>query len=344
MARLLSTRRPGAASFLRDGAGVAARNFRTVGFVWLVFFVLSIVAVLPAWRWWNGAMALSLEADRMLEGVSLTVLKELGHYDRSPAGAIAAAGTAGAALLALLLNPLLAIGVIAVLAERAPGPVVPRLLAAGARRYWPSFRAMLYTALLGGLTLGILAGIGSGLVVMLVDRGAALEVLVLGAGQLIAVALVVGYFTAVLDVARIRLVLADSRAALAAVVRAIGFTLRHLPALTALGLVYGLLAAAIVAVFLWTRALTGSTWGGLAAALVLHQLAVLGRTWLRTALIGAELALVRARWPVPAVAPAIVPAPGPAAAFEPRVVPPQEPSRPAEPAAAPAGPLPGPIE
>lgn len=284
------------------GAGfrLDATHRRTATLTWLLTLLVALASAWPAWDWWAGALKYAPRGDVLAERVDLVVLKELVQFDRSSVFAMVDAALTAGLVLALLLSPLLAAGVLAVLAAPAPARVAPRFFDAGARYYWRFVRTLIYVGVIAGIVLAVTAGLGRLAIDAVSDRGlerAAVGVTVLSG---LAVALVAAFFTAVLDLARVRLVLTDSPRALAAAFRALGFAARHLGPLSGIGVAYVGLLLPIAAVLLWVRAsLPGNGWGWLAVAFLLQQVLSYVRLRLRVATMASELALARQYWEAP---------------------------------------------
>jgi hypothetical protein len=311
---------------LAVGVGAAVRHGRIVLLVWFVFLALALVAALPVWSWWRDALQHAIDGDRLLGSTGLAVLKELSHYDRTATFGMALAAMGGAALVSLLLNPLIAGGLIGVLLSDAR-PAGPRFFETGARCYGPLLRALIVAGLLGLFVVGAVSMVFDALGSAAADRGASMMSLLVSVLQLIAIGLLAGFFTAVLDVARIHLVRASSRRAVAAVFGALRVVLRRLPAFAAIGGVFLVALIALAALTLGVSSrLPGDGWPVVLAAVVLQQLFSLGRTALRTAVLGTEMALMPVDVPVPQPAPVEAPEPeSPVVVPAPVAAPPPEP-------------------
>ena len=80
------------AGFRRDPAH---RRAALIAFV--LTFIIALVSVWPAWRWWAAALEYAPRGDSLIDRVDLVVLKELVQFDRSSAfGMTGAALSAGA--------------------------------------------------------------------------------------------------------------------------------------------------------------------------------------------------------------------------------------------------------
>ena len=298
----------GTVTSAREAVRVGLAGARTftllVAFVWAVLLVVSLTAVWPAWRWWSAALGPSLEADRLLAGLDLAVIKELSHYDRTETFGLVRAMAVGAMALALLLNPLFAAGFIGVLIDRPSRSTVQAFLARGARHYGPFLRALLLTVAIAGAVAAIVFPISSAALEAVARSGSELSTLGAGAAAIVLATLIAAFFVAVLDVARVRLAIDESRSALRAVRSALVFVPRHLGRFAGVGLAYGVLLAALTVVVFGLKGLlpTPDSWGTIAAGALLAQALGFGRLWLRTSTLASELELVRMASVVPVVA------------------------------------------
>jgi hypothetical protein len=287
---------------LEDARGV----FRLVLVVWAVLLGVSLIAVWPAWRWWSDALGHSVEADRLLFGIDLPLIKEVVQYDRTGALRMTAQGALAAAVFAALLNPLFTGGLLATIAQKPPRATVQALVANGVRWYGPCLRAFILTAIVALVVLSAVTAVTTPAFSAVAETDSEATSIGLAVAQAAAMALLVAFFVAVLDVARARLILDDSRRAVAAVRQALLFVPRHLVRFAGLGLAYLSLTIALAAVVLAFLALLpnrpvsgcwlcAGSWTTIALGAALWQVFALGRLWLRTALIASTFALVEAR-------------------------------------------------
>jgi hypothetical protein len=291
---------------------------RATAIVFLVTFIVAIVSVWPAWRWWSAALEYAPRGDSLIDRVDLVVLKELVQFDRSSAFGMTGAALSAGAVLALLLNPLLAGGVFGLLAVGSPRAGARAFFDEGVRVYWRFARALLYVGGFGLLVAGVVAGAATLVIDAVSDRG--LERLVVGLWvvRVVTLVLVAAFFTAVLDLARARMLLADSRRALAASMEALACAVRRIGELARIGLAYAGLLLPAAALIIWLRVnLPGGEWGWLVVAFLLQQLLAWVRIWLRVATLASLLAIARVHWAAPALAPPLPPQAAPSSpAFE----------------------------
>lgn len=296
MAGILTASPAGAATAIRSGLALARRHWPLVTLVWALFAIVALLAAWPVWSWLLKALAYSPEGDRLLSGINLALLKELGHYDRSPTAAVATSGLGIAALVALLLNPFVAGGLIDVML-REPAPQegrIARFFERGARHYGPMLRVlvtagigMLLVASLTSATIGRLAELAG-------DRGASYAQLVLIAVRLACAVAIFAFGGFVIDLARGMLVRSGSRRAVPAVVAAAGLAFRRFLPVAAILIAFGALFVLLATVTLGLQAiLPGTGWPTIATGVVLQQLFAIGRTWLRAGSLGAALTLLQ---------------------------------------------------
>jgi hypothetical protein len=273
-----------------------------------VTLAVALASAWPAWRWWSSALAYAPAGDTLVTRLDLVVLKELVQFDRSSAFGMAGAGLMAGLVLAVLLNPLLAGGTIALLADIGGGRYGSRFVGEGVRLYGRFLRALVYLGLPGVVLLQLVAAGFDPIVKAVSARGYELGASAMIALQVVVLAAVAAFVTAAIDLARIHLAIGDSRRVLAVSLQSIPFALRHLGALVRVGLAYAVLLLALALVVVFLRSLLPGGWGWLVLAVGLQQALSYARLRLRVATLASGLALVRARWPVPSAAPAAVPA------------------------------------
>jgi hypothetical protein len=229
--------------------------------------------------------------------MDLVVLKELVQFDRTSAFGMAGAGLAAGAVLALLLNPLLAGGVIGLLVRGEEKPDAARFFGEGARHYGRFLRTLLYVGAVAALVAAVVDGLGELVFTAVSARGLERAVVGVGLARALALVIVAAFFTAVLDLARVRLVLTGGGRPFAASLSAMGFAARHIGTLVRIGLAWLALFVPIAALVLWCRvSLPGGGWGSFAVALLLQQALSYARLRLRVATIASVLALARPHW------------------------------------------------
>jgi hypothetical protein len=285
---------PGA---IRVGLETAIRHVRLVTLVWVILLMVSLLAAAPVWRWLSSVLAHAPEGDRLLSGLDVSLLKELigGRWEVGIVRALAAM----VLLIAALLNPFMAGGVIGVLAYGDSRHIVPRFIQSGCRHYGPCFRALLMVYLLFG-ALAVLLTAALGVVVSRFEESQFHDPsLAAGIAGVFIIGCVVGLGTMVLDFARIALVADTSfRArfrASAAVRGALGTVVRRAWLVAGTGLAFLILFALAVAIYLGVRAaLPAMTWPLIALGIAVQQAFAFTRSWLRVGLIAAEMRMTAA--------------------------------------------------
>jgi hypothetical protein len=270
---------------------------------WALTLIVALVSVWPAWRWWTSALALAPRGDVLIDRVDLVVLKELVQFDRASTFGMVNAALAGGVLLALLLNPFVGGGVVGLLTGVPTGtPAARRFFEAGAGFYSRFVRTLLYVGLVGAAIAAIADALGTLAADALSDRGLERAAILAQVLRFVTLGLVVAFFTAVLDLARIRIARADSRHVLVACADALRLALRRLGALTRIGAVFfGLLAVVATAALTLRASLPGGGWLWLALAVLLQQALAYARLRLRVSTIAALAALAPAHaTPAPA--------------------------------------------
>jgi hypothetical protein len=272
--------RAGAALVLQRG-GVA------VLLAWGVVAGLTALAVAPAWAWWTRVLGHSIEAATLLGHPNTALIGEVSLEDPSAVRMIVTAA-ALAAVVAVLLNPFIAGGMLGAL-RRGPGERAGASFAAGGSRH---YGAMLRAMPIVWPIPAILA-VGLSVVPLVIIFGIGPS----GVGGVLSIALLVGIpavcltlGTALLDVVRVQIVRRDVGA-----LRAVASLSRIGPTgilrLLGASLVYAaLLALALTLLFAIRGWLAGDTWPSILAGLAVQQAHALGRTWLRGAWLASALA------------------------------------------------------
>jgi hypothetical protein len=279
----------GTATLQRAGWARAWRRGRGAAIAtWAIVAATAFVAIAPAWAWWSRTLSHRVEATQLLGYPSVSLLVELFRDDPSAARMIVAAALAGA-VVAFLLNPFLAGGMIGVLAwDGDPAERRARFAASGAAHYGPLFRAALLIWPVGAL--------GTALLVLVVGFGVGAAGLPVAFGLgAVGLALIGGATTTAMlvDLARTHVVYGQSRRALVAVVAALRVAVGHAAALLPLAIVFTLLFAAASAALVAARGtLSLDGWGTILAAVGVQQAHTLARVWLRSALLASELVVV----------------------------------------------------
>jgi hypothetical protein len=311
------TSRRTARQAIRFGIAQSLRNVRLVLLVWGVFLTLAWVAALPAWRWFDGVLSLAPEGDRLLSGLNIALLKELTHYDRSPVMDIALGSASTFFIIALILNPFVAAGILGVL-DSTPSPrvsgeragvkgVTRRFVGEGTRCYWPFARILLLVGILGaGVTMILTSGFEAASVAF-DERGWPRVSMWIDNLMLVMWLIVFGLSSLIVDVSRILMLRRDDGRAAAAVRLALSFVLRNAVSVVAIGCAFIVLLVAAIAIYnLIASGITPLSWALIVSTILLQQLFALARTTLRVGLLAALATLIDAREPRPIEPPADV--------------------------------------
>lgn len=273
-------------------------------FAW--YALLALVPALPAWRWWSGALGASPEAATVLKRFDMGVFLDL----------TAGKGISG---LGLLTGAAVAVGVVALLssafafggmlevlgASDDRRPFMHRFFRGGGHFFWRYVRLAILAA--AGLVLA--TGASSALMAAATAplRESEWEPAgYLGSAASVAVFVVVAaFFLLALDYARIRVSRDDSRSMLRAYASGVGFVLRRLFAVYGIALVILVFELALLLGYVAyeTNVPAAGSWAAIAVLFLVQQVVVLGRVFLRVALVGAERHFFDRVAPVPLPAP-----------------------------------------
>jgi hypothetical protein len=302
------------AAVTREGLGRALRVPRLAVVVWLVNLALAMAAGVPGWLALHSALGPLPATDAIGEGLSFSVVADLGEMRPGLLGGLGLSAL-GAAFLGLVLGAAVTGGLLEVLMSRDERPFAHRF-GYGAGRFFGRFaRAGLVAVVLGGLA-ALLAALPFALLGR-AARGSAWEPARLAAALATGLAAFLVFLLALLalDAARILIVRDDLRRvapALRSGFRVVlGRPIRWLGAWAVNALLVGLAAAAYLAL---SGALVPPSGPFLLALVLLQQAFALTRAGLRVALLGSEAGLVERLLPRPAEPPREVP-PGTAEAM-----------------------------
>ena len=287
-----------AAQALAAGLRTAASQRRVLVAVWLWHLLVGAAAALPMFTWLRNATAHRPAADVLVERWSFGMVAELLQYNQAPILEMLRSGALAAVALATVAAPLF---IALVLRSLAAGAMSTTDLGrAAVRVYWPLLCALLLgraIALVGialtALAFGSLvdplraslgqAGFWSGLA------------LLLAATTLVGMLLLTACDYALVDVAEgrgssaVRAWLRGARAALMYPFAALLLWAGAGVLLTLLLCLYGLVSAALPV----------GTMPLVVAGVLVQQSFMLGRTWLRVGLLGAERTVFLAVSPAP---------------------------------------------
>ncbi len=303
---------------VRVGVRDAWQQRGLVILVWALFLAAALLAVVPAWRWWNATLSFAPEGDRFLDGLNAALLQELSHYDRSPTWAIAFAPFSAYLLAMFVINPFVAGGILSAFSgadardavpdardaapdvrdtPRAPG-TWSRFFAAGARHYWVFLRLLLLASGLGVL-LGLLFVLVLLPIAGYVSHHNWEQPYLLVAAMFPVALTVVWWLTSLLlDVTRVRALHIGERRAWRALGGGLRFLWSNAGATLAVGLAFAVLTALTFGIYFFvSSSFTPKSWLAILLAIVWQQALSLTRTGLRTSMLAAECQLVTSREP-----------------------------------------------
>jgi hypothetical protein len=298
------------ASATRQGLAAARRNTRLVATLWLTNLALALAAAVPVLRAISDAIGLLPAADSLARAFSFGVIVDLSELRPGLVSFLrdAAFGVFG---LGLLVGLVASAGSLEVLTSDDDRPFAHRF-GRGAFRFFGRFLRLGVTTLVSAVVLTLLLAGPLFALSRYVRRESGSEWLALA--LLFAAVLVGGLALLVVllvqDAARILIVRADGHRVLRALRSAVVLVWRSSAAW--LG-AWAANAALLLVAFAVYLTLSGALPAGrlLVALVVLQQLFVLVRCWLRVALLGAEVALVPPPPEAPVPQPVVEPLPEP---------------------------------
>jgi len=269
----------------------AARAPRLAAVLWSLHLLFAVAAALPLGLFLFGALGHAPEGDRLLDGMTLDLFAILGRA-AGGFGALLGAGLATALLLVLLGNALASGGVLEALTSADPRPFLHRFGRGAGRFFWRFLRMGLVALPSAAVAAALLGGPLFYWRRRLEESGPETTRILLGLAGLALALLGIATVTMALDLARIRAVREDHRRPIRLFFR--WLWLVNTLAFSALLALYGLLASLVPV----------TTGAGIAALVVLQQLAMFGRALLRVALWAGELGVAgdlarRHRWGAP---------------------------------------------
>lgn len=302
------------ASSLASGLRAARREPCLALVIWALNLALALSAGAPGWAALADALGPLPGADVLAEGLSLSVIADLLELRPGLLTSLAYPALA-AAVLGLALGLAVSGGALEVLTCPRDTRSFAHRFGRGAGRFYGRF---LRLALAVGLVAAVAAALTAGPLLALQGRllrESGNEALTLGAALLAALAagLVVLLALLVQDAARVRVVREDARRVLPVLWQSARLVLGHPAKWLSVWAVNAVLVAGALAAYLALAAALGPgpapSAARLGALLLLQQLFVLTRSFLRVALLGAQVQLVSALRPLPPAAPQADPEP-----------------------------------
>jgi hypothetical protein len=290
---------------ITDGLRAAARHPKLVFLIWAWYGLLALVPALPAWTWWNAALGYSPEAASVLERFGLGVFLDLTRSQGVSGMGLLMGATAGMAVVAVVSSAFVFGGVLEVFGSDGDRrSFMHRFYRGGGHFFWRFIRL----AITAGICLVLVTGAVSAIMAAVTRAVSGSEWEPAGylaaLANAAAVALTAALFLLALDYARIRVARDDSRRMLKAYLGGLGFVLQRLFAVYGIGIAMLAALAAIMAAYLAyeTNAPAAGSWGAIAVLVLVHQVVVFGRVFLRVALVGAERHFYGTAMPAAAVA------------------------------------------
>jgi len=276
---------------IKDGLRSAARHPGLALLIWSWYGLLSLIPTLPAWTWWNAVLGYSPEAASVLKRFGLGVFLDLTRGGSVSGLSLLASATAAVAGVSLVSSAFVFGGVLEVLAsEDDRRSFMHRFFRGGGHFFWRYFRL----AIIAGVCLVLAAGAVSALMGVATKPLSESEWEPAGyLGGLASVAvflMVAALFLLGLDYARIRVSRDDSRSMLKAYASGLGFVVRRVAPAYGIAIAILICEVALVLIYLTyeTKAPAAGNWAAIVFLILFQQFVVLGRVFLRVALIGAE--------------------------------------------------------
>jgi len=288
---------------IRDGLRAAARHQKLTGLLWAWYGLLALVPALPVWRWWNQVLGASPEGAAVLKRFDLGVFLDLARTEGVGGLGLMSAAVAAAGAIALVSSAFAFGGILEVFgADGDRRSFMHRFFRGGGHFFWRFLRLAIMAGLGALLVTGALSALMTALTKPLVDSEWEPGWYLANAATVAIVLLSAALFLLALDYARIRVARDDARSMLKAYASALGFVLGRL--FTAYGIAVAFLTVETALVVLYlayeTNAPAAGTWPAIALLILLQQLVVLGRVFVRVAMVGAERHFYMTALPVPA--------------------------------------------
>jgi hypothetical protein len=276
---------------IRAGLRAAVRHPKLVGLVWVWCGLLALVPALPAWTWWSGVLGSSPEAASVLKRFDIGVFLDLTAGKGIDGFGLLTGAAVAVALVALVSSAFTFGGILETFGtEDDRRPFMHRFFRGGGHFFWRFVRL----AIIAGVCLVLATGAASALMAAAIAPMSESEwepaAYLGGVASIVVFLVVAALFLLALDYARIRVARDDSRRMLKAYASGLGFVLRRL--FSAYGIAVAILIFEVALVLGYiayeSHAPAAGTWGAITALVVVQQIVVVGRVFLRVALVGAE--------------------------------------------------------
>lgn len=266
---------------LASGHARTARTLRMQLLMWFTFLLLALVVAAPLPVFLQHRTALSLWADDLVKEFDAQWLMEAGRYFHAQPAAGFGFSLFFAALLAMLAQTFFAGGAIRLFTDEESRYSNKDFFRDCAFHFWRFFRLLLFAGLCYAAVLALNAALGR-MANKLWGEGMEARPLVYNARfRMVAVALLLVYVNAAMDVAKVRIVSENRRSAVGAGWWGLRFAARRYFHLLGLYAAAALLAVALFAVYRAGEEWLPRTVSGAFLLLVVAQIVSLARIRLR---------------------------------------------------------------
>lgn len=291
------------------GLRSAARHLKLLWLLWAWFGLLALVPAYPAWVWWAGVLGKSPESASILNRFDIGVLVDV-VAGKGISGVGLLNGAAAAAGLIALLSSAFAFGGMLEILGRGDDrrTFMHRFFRGGGHFFWRFFRLAIIAGVCVVVATGLVAAAQAGMNAISSESEWEPAGFLAAAASVVLFLVVAGLFLLALDYARIRVARDDSRSMLRAYAAAVAFVLRRAPAAYGIAVAILMIEVAIMAAYLAyeTIAPAAGNWGAIAVMFLAQQVVVVGRVFVRVALVGAERHFCETALPQPAPVAAVV--------------------------------------
>lgn len=309
------------------GLGLRAASKRPVliSLLWMINLALGLLAAIPAWTWWRDSFSYAPAADTLLNGFNFAAYFDLAHYNRSSVSSLLNVNVMALVIVAGVLGALLFGGTLEILRAGDSRPFMHRFFRGAGHFFWRFLRVTIYNAVGAAIVVGLVLAALAPLLKPLEDSAWEPGWVVAFAIRFVLIGFLLLFFFLVLDYARIRVAVDDTRRAFRTWLASLGFALCHVPGTCGITIAYGVLLGVLLGLYFGFCGVSPANTRELILLLVIVQQIVMWlRAGLRVAHIGAEVEFferVRPAFPVITSA-AVAP---PAVEMGPDVVGPAEP-------------------
>lgn len=292
-----------------DGLRAAARNPKLTWLLWAWYGLLALVPAFPVWRWWSQVLGASPEGAAVLKRFDLGVFLDLTRSEGVGGLGLMSAAVAAAAGIAIVSSAFAFGGILEVVgAADDHRPFMHRFFRGGGRFFFRFLRLAIMAAAGAVLAAGLVSALMTAVTRPLSESEWEPGFYLAGALTVAAVLITAALFLLALDYARIRVARDDSRRMLRAYAAGIGFVLRRALRTYGIAIAFVVFEAAFVVGYLAyeTNAPAAGTWSAIAALVLVQQVVVVSRVFLRVAMVAAERSFYESAVPQPSPAAAVV--------------------------------------